>query len=50
MSGMKQTGENNLMFFSGRAYSDLAEEVATHLGVDITPTKLNDFAIFLIQP
>ncbi|HEY9524297.1 MAG TPA: ribose-phosphate diphosphokinase, partial [Thermopolyspora sp.] len=44
MSGMKQTGENNLMFFSGRAYSDLAEEVATHLGVDITPTKLNDFA------
>jgi len=44
VSGMKQTGENNLMFFSGRAYSDLAEEVATHLGVDITPTKLNDFA------
>jgi ribose-phosphate pyrophosphokinase len=41
---MRQTGENNLMFFSGRAYSELAEEVATHLGVDITPTRLNDFA------
>lgn len=44
MSGMKQPGENNLMFFSGRAYPELAEEVASHLGVEITPTKLTDFA------
>ncbi len=44
MTGMRQTGEKNLMFFSGRAYSELAEEVAAHLGVDITPTRLNDFA------
>jgi len=41
---MKQPGENNLMFFSGRAYPELAEEVASHLGVEITPTKLTDFA------
>jgi ribose-phosphate pyrophosphokinase len=44
VSGMKQPGENNLMFFSGRAYPELAEEVASHLGVEITPTKLTDFA------
>ena len=44
MSGMKLPGENNLMFFSGRAYPELAEEVANHLGVELTPTKLTDFA------
>ncbi|MEV5411465.1 ribose-phosphate diphosphokinase [Thermopolyspora sp. NPDC052614] len=44
MSGMKLPGENNLMFFSGRAHPELAEEVARHLGVEITPTKLTDFA------
>ena len=44
MSGMKKPGENNLMFFSGRAYPELAEEVAQHLGIEITPTKLTDFA------
>jgi len=41
---MKKPGENNLMFFSGRAYPELAEEVAEHLGIEITPTKLTDFA------
>ena len=44
MSGMKKPGENNLMFFSGRAYPELAEEVARHLGIEFTPTKLTDFA------
>jgi len=44
VSGMKKPGENNLMFFSGRAHPELAEEVATHLGIEITPTKLTDFA------
>jgi len=44
VSGMKKPGENNLMFFSGRAYPELAEEVAEHLGIEITPTKLTDFA------
>ena len=32
MSGIKTTGEKKLMFFSGRAYPELAEEVAEHLG------------------
>ncbi|WSC90569.1 ribose-phosphate diphosphokinase [Streptosporangium sp. NBC_01639] len=32
------------MFFSGRAHPELAEEVASHLGMDITPTTLRDFA------
>lgn len=44
MSGIRQTGEKNLMFFSGRAYPELAAEVASHLGVDTTPTTLRDFA------
>jgi ribose-phosphate pyrophosphokinase len=37
-------GQKNLMFFSGRAYPELAEEVAKNLGVEITPTALRDFA------
>ncbi|MEU8386096.1 ribose-phosphate diphosphokinase, partial [Streptosporangium sp. NPDC048865] len=44
MSGIKQTGEKNLMFFSGRAHPELADEVASHLGVDAAPTTLRDFA------
>ncbi|MCG5216887.1 ribose-phosphate diphosphokinase [Streptosporangium sp. KLBMP 9127] len=32
------------MFFSGRAYPELAEEVAANLGIEMTPTKLHDFA------
>src|SRR5690606_14595263 len=43
-SGKRRTGERNLMFFSGRAHPALAEEVAAHLGVPITPTALRDFA------
>lgn len=41
---MKTTGEKHLMLFTGRAYPELAEEVAANLGVEITPTKLRDFA------
>src|SRR5262245_12134421 len=44
MSGRKTTGQKNLMFFSGRAYPELADEVARNLGVEITPTVLRDFA------
>jgi ribose-phosphate pyrophosphokinase len=36
--------EKKLMLVSGRAYPELAEEVAKGLGVDLTPTKLYDFA------
>ncbi|MBB5134141.1 ribose-phosphate pyrophosphokinase [Thermocatellispora tengchongensis] len=44
MSGMKATGEKNMMFFSGRAYPELAEEIAANLGIEMTPTRLHDFA------
>jgi ribose-phosphate pyrophosphokinase len=41
---MKATGEKKLMLFSGRAYPELAEEVAEALGVEPTPTSAYDFA------
>jgi ribose-phosphate pyrophosphokinase len=44
MSGIKKTGQKNLMLFSGRAYPELAAEVADHLGIEPTPTELRDFA------
>ena len=42
--GRKIDSRKNLMLFSGRAYPELAEEVADHLGVDTVPTQLYDFA------
>ncbi|MFZ5851315.1 MAG: ribose-phosphate diphosphokinase [Actinomycetota bacterium] len=44
MSGIKTTGQKNLMLFSGRAYPELAHEVAAHLGIEPTPTAAYDFA------
>jgi ribose-phosphate pyrophosphokinase len=44
VSGIKKTGEKNLMLFSGRAYPELADEVGEHLGVAPIPTELRDFA------
>ncbi|MDT0437940.1 MULTISPECIES: ribose-phosphate diphosphokinase [Streptomyces] len=44
MTGIKTTGEKKMMFFSGRAHPELAEEVAHQLGVDVVPTKAFDFA------
>ncbi|MEV0399708.1 ribose-phosphate diphosphokinase [Actinoallomurus sp. NPDC050550] len=44
MTGMKATGEKKLMLFSGRAYPELAEEVAEALSVEPTPTSAYDFA------
>src|SRR3569833_2436747 len=41
---MKTTGEKKLMLFSGRAYPELAEEVAEARGVEPTPTSAYDFA------
>jgi ribose-phosphate pyrophosphokinase len=38
------TPKKNLMFFSGRAHPELAEEVAKHLNVSITPQSAYDFA------
>ncbi|MEV7346821.1 ribose-phosphate diphosphokinase [Streptomyces sp. NPDC093544] len=44
MTGIKTTGEKKMMFFSGRAHPELAEEVAQKLGVGVVPTKAFDFA------
>ena len=44
MSGMKRTTEKNLMVFSGRAYPELAEEVAEQLGTGLVPTSAYQFA------
>ncbi|MEU2155690.1 ribose-phosphate diphosphokinase [Streptomyces sp. NPDC019396] len=44
MTGIKTTGEKKMMFFSGRAHPELAEEVAHQLGVDLVPTRAFDFA------
>ena len=44
MSGLKRTTEKNLMVFSGRAYPELAEEVAEMLGTGLVPTAAYDFA------
>ncbi|GAA2246836.1 MULTISPECIES: ribose-phosphate diphosphokinase [Streptomyces] len=44
MTGIKTTGEKKMMFFSGRAHPELAEEVAQQLDVGVVPTKAFDFA------
>jgi ribose-phosphate pyrophosphokinase len=41
---MTAAGEKKLMLFSGRAFPELADEVADCLGMDPTPSKLYDFA------
>jgi ribose-phosphate pyrophosphokinase len=44
MTGIKATNVKRLMLVSGRAYPELAEEVADALGVEPTPTSAYDFA------
>jgi ribose-phosphate pyrophosphokinase len=44
MSPKSGTPKKNLMLFSGRAHPELAEEVAKHLNVTITPQSAYDFA------
>jgi ribose-phosphate pyrophosphokinase len=44
MSAKSGTPKKNLMFLSGRAHPELAEEVAKHLNVSITPQSAYDFA------
>ena len=44
MTGIKTTGVKTLMLFGGRAYPELAAEVASQLGVDLIPTKVLNFA------
>ncbi len=44
MSSIKTSSEKKLMLFSGRAYPELADEVADYLDIDVTPTSAYDFA------
>ncbi|GAA1922154.1 ribose-phosphate diphosphokinase [Nocardioides marmoribigeumensis] len=44
MTSIKRTTEKNLMVFTGRAHPDLAEEVASLLGITLVPTTAYDFA------
>jgi len=41
---MKATGEKKLMLFSGRAYPELAKEIADNLDIEPTPTAAYDFS------
>ncbi|HZZ52086.1 MAG TPA: ribose-phosphate diphosphokinase [Pseudonocardia sp.] len=44
MSAKSAMPKKSLMFFAGRAHPELAEEVAKHLDVGITPQTAHDFA------
>ncbi len=44
MSGVKKANVKHLMLFSGRAYPELAGEVAELMGVDLVPTKALNYA------
>ncbi|MGY4721582.1 ribose-phosphate diphosphokinase [Naumannella cuiyingiana] len=44
MSGLKKTSEKHLMLFSGRAYPELADEVAELVGCELTPTRALAYA------
>jgi ribose-phosphate pyrophosphokinase len=44
MSAKSATPKKSLMFFAGRAHPELAEQVAKHLDVQITPQTAHDFA------
>ena len=44
MTGITATGEKRLVLISGRAHCELAEEVASELGVDLVKTTAYDFA------
>ncbi|CAB4580361.1 unannotated protein [freshwater metagenome] len=44
MSELRLASEKRLRIFSGRAFPELAEQVASELGIPITPTSAYDFA------
>ena len=44
MNEIRLSSEKRLRLFTGRAYPELAEEVAAELGIPITPTSAYDFA------
>ena len=44
MSGIKRPNEKHLMLCTGRAFPELAESIATMLGVELVPTRLLTYA------
>ena len=44
MSGVKRPNDKHLMLFSGRAYPELAEEIAELTGVGLVPTRALNYA------
>ncbi|MGI8879746.1 MAG: ribose-phosphate diphosphokinase [Jatrophihabitans sp.] len=44
MSVIQGTNKKSMMLFSGRAYPELAAEIADHLGATLTPTLAYDFS------
>ena len=44
MSVIRQTTSKSMMLFSGRAFPELTQEIAGHLGVTTTPTAAYEFA------
>jgi ribose-phosphate pyrophosphokinase len=44
MSELRLASEKRLRLFAGRAYPELAEQVASELGIPLTPTSAYDFA------
>jgi ribose-phosphate pyrophosphokinase len=44
LSEIRLSSEKRLRLFSGRGFPELADEVATELGIPITPTSAYDFA------
>ena len=44
MTGITLSGEKKLLLFAGRAYPELAVDIAECLGIEPTPTRLSDFA------
>jgi len=44
MSAIRQSNSKSLMLFSGRAYPELTDEIAGHIGVTPTPTAAYEFA------
>ena len=44
MSELKLTSEKRLRLFSGRGFPELADQVASELGIPLTPTSAYDFA------
>ena len=49
MSGVKKNQDKHMMLFSGRAYPELAQEVAELLEVDLVPSRSITYALSLIH-